>query len=300
MQKVFFISDHFAEKFVGGAEMALEAVIEQCPFEVVKVESENVTENMIAEEMSGNFVVVGNFTKLDGVKMMEKIVEHCKFAIIEYDFKMCGSRNPTLHHYRTGVEFKEPIPEIKAFFEKAECVFFMSKRQMDWATAVCQMKRCEVLSSTFTFDQFEMIERIRKEPECERVGHVIQYSDSTVKGTKQSIEYAYRKIIDYKLLYNLSNEEMFREFKKAIGFIFLPFGEDTCPRTVIEAKLLGCKVIVNSNVLNHDEPWFDTEDHEVTFAYLKGRVPFFWGVFNEITGNMGYACGGAGRECVRV
>lgn len=300
MDKIFFISDHFADDYVGGAEMAFEAIIEQCPCEVIKIKSENLKENMLSGEMRGHFVVVGNFTKLDNISMLEKIAENCKFVLIEYDFKMCGSRNPTVHHYRTGNEFKEPIPEIKSFFEKAECVFFMAKKQMDWAVNVCKMKRVEVLSSTFTREQFEKLEAIRKEPEQKRVGYVIQYSESTVKGTKQAVEYAYRKIIDYKLLYNLSNDEMFREFRKVEGFIFLPFGEDTCPRTVIEAKILGCKVIVNSNVLNHDEDWFDTDDHEKTIEYLKGRVPFFWGVIDEIASNLGYPCGRAGRECVGV
>ena len=38
--------------------------------------------------------------------------------------------------------------------------------------------------------------------------------------------------------------------KSAKGLVFLPKGGDTCPRLVIEAKLLGCDIVTNDGDSN--------------------------------------------------
>mgnify|MGYP003661552119 FL=1 len=45
---------------------------------------------------------------------------------------------------------------------------------------------------------------------------------------------------------------------------------------VIEAKLLGCKLDINDNVLHKDEIWFKTEDPFDTEAYLYAARDRFW------------------------
>ena len=59
------------------------------------------------------------------------------------------------------------------------------------------------------------------------------------------------------------------------GLIFRPLGGDTCPRIVIEAKLLGCDLMLNDNVQHRDEECFDT-DYDINLNYLKNRVNMFW------------------------
>ena len=59
---------------------------------------------------------------------------------------------------------------------------------------------------------------------------------------------------------------------------FLPKGSDTCPRLVIEAKLLGCKLQLNDNVLHAKEKWFDTEDIEEIEKHLREQPKKFWDV----------------------
>ena len=61
------------------------------------------------------------------------------------------------------------------------------------------------------------------------------------------------------------------------GLIFKPLGGDTCPRIVIEAKLLGCDLILNENVQHKDEEWFLTP--ESCLEYLKSRKDVFWSFY---------------------
>jgi glycosyltransferase involved in cell wall biosynthesis len=56
----------------------------------------------------------------------------------------------------------------------------------------------------------------------------------------------------------------------------LPLGMDTCPRMVIEAKMLGCELHLNDYVQHKDEIWFDTEDSFDTEAYLYAAREKFW------------------------
>lgn len=299
MKKIFFLADHFYPEYVGGAEMALEACIEQCPCEAVKVATQTLTEDFIRKEMAGNFVVVSNFAEIDNFALLKVIQECCKYIVIEYDFKMCPSRNPTVHEYRSSKKVEKVIPHIKDFFEGALHVFFMSQKQMDWIKEHSLVKG-EVLSSTFSKAEISKIREFMNKPACARSGFVVTYSEHIVKGTREAVRYSHSKALDYKLLYDKTHEEMLEEFRKAEGYVFLPLGEDTCPRTVIEAKLMGCKIIVNSNVLHHDEAWFDKDNNEEILSYLDGRVPFFWSRVNEITSNMDNASRGASRQCVGV
>jgi glycosyltransferase involved in cell wall biosynthesis len=58
------------------------------------------------------------------------------------------------------------------------------------------------------------------------------------------------------------------------GIIYLPPGGDTCPRFIIEARMLGCDLIINENVQHKNEPWF--ENRETTIKYLRQRTKIFW------------------------
>ena len=85
---------------------------------------------------------------------------------------------------------------------------------------------------------------------------LIQKSNSWVKGTENSIKYAKEKNLNFQLFENLTREQMLSLFASSKGFIFLPNGFDTCPRTIIEAKLLGCEIICNDYVQHSQEKWF--------------------------------------------
>jgi glycosyltransferase involved in cell wall biosynthesis len=69
---------------------------------------------------------------------------------------------------------------------------------------------------------------------------------------------------------------LLEELAKAKGFVFLPPGGDTCPRIVIEAKLLGCDLVLNDYVQHAHESWFDTQDLDEVEEYLYTARELFW------------------------
>ena len=82
--------------------------------------------------------------------------------------------------------------------------------------------------------------------------------------------------MDYEIVTGLGHDELLDKMSTAKGICFKPSGLDTCPRFVIEAKLLGCELELNENVQHLEEDWFKSEDVDKTIAYLKQRPTEFW------------------------
>ena len=90
---------------------------------------------------------------------------------------------------------------------------------------------------------------------------------------------------EFKIIQNWPYGKVLEEMAQAEGFVYLPPGGDTCPRTVIEAKLLGCKLHLNDNVQHKDEEWFSDVLMFDTEAYLYAARDKFW---NSIAHAMNY------------
>ena len=63
--------------------------------------------------------------------------------------------------------------------------------------------------------------------------------------------------------------------------MFLPIIDDTCPRCVIEAKLLGLDIITNVNSQHTTEGWWHSTRDDIK-EYLEQRPKHFWSVIDGI------------------
>jgi len=130
----------------------------------------------------------------------------------------------------------------------------------------------EVLSSVFSKGDLYFMNSISKNEKNSK--YLILNSNSWIKGTEKCVQFAKSNNLDYELVGNLRYHELLIKMSTSKGLIFRPLGGDTCPRIVIEAKLLGCDLILNDNVQHKDEKWFATKDS--TKKYLEERVNTFW------------------------
>lgn len=278
-----FVSDLFIEDYVGGGELTTEAIIDKTIMPVLKIHASKVTPQIV-EALKDRHWIFGNFSALN----METILYCCKnlkYSVIEYDYKYCIYRLPQKHIAATGscnCENTEHGKLVSIFLARAQSLWFMSEAQRDFyyeKFPFLNKETTHVLSSVFS-DQ--TIENILSKQTFERNDTwLIQNSNSWVKGTDDAIKYAEENNLKYELFGGIKHEEVLDKFSKYKGFIFLPKSFDTCPRTVIEAKLLGCELITNENVQHKEEEWF-TGNNEVVLDYLSSRVNFFW---NEIYKN---------------
>ena len=282
--QIIFVADMFAEDYVGGAELTTEALITSSPLNVVKIRSKEVTMDLLKEGIE-KYWIFGNFAGLNP-QLIPSIVGNLHYSILEYDYKYCKYRSPEKHHISTGLpcdchnQMNGKL--ISAFFYGAENLWWMSEGQKEKYTTMFPFlleKSNIVLSSVFDKKTLGAIKLLREKTSSEslpRKGWIVLGSDSWVKGADAAKQWCEKNQKDHEVVWNLSYDELLAKLSIAEGFVYLPAGKDTCPRMVIEAKLLGCKLQLNDNVQHKDEEWFDTDDIQSIEDYLYAATGLFW------------------------
>ena len=274
---IVFVSDIFAEDYVGGAELTTDGIIQGTYLPLIKLKSQQVTREVI-EALKDRYWVFGNFAHVQTPLLLE-CVKKLNYSVIEYDYKFCKFRLPEKHIAAEGqcnCHNETQGKLIALFYHHAKSLWFMSQAQMDIYLdhfPFLRKETTEVLSSIFDSSSLKLLHDLRNN--TKKDVWLIQDSPSWVKGTEDAIRYAKENNLPFETFKGISYEEMLTKFSTSKGFIFLPRGADTCPRTVIEAKMLGCELILNENVQHKNEGWFSGTIKE-SADYLSSRVNYFW------------------------
>jgi len=276
MSKVIFVADLFVENYSGGAELTTEALIEKSFLPTTKILSSQLTKNQI--DLNKNcFWIFGNFS---GIRddLLLYIAKNLNYSVAEYDYKFCKHRSLELHREVEGEACDCATSRhgkiVSLFLSQAKIIWWMSEAQRQiYFEQFSYLERTKnfVLSSVFNDEALQYFENAIPVKNNE---YLVQGSNSWIKGKQDSIDRAKRDKLSYEVVEGLSYKEMLDKLSTSRGLVFLPKGGDTCPRIVIEAKLLGCELVINKNVQHQDEGWF--ADRETILSYLKKQKAFFW------------------------
>ncbi len=280
--EIIFVADLFKEDYVGGAELTTDALIKSSPNKIFKLHSKDLTQDLIQQGFK-KYWIFGNFAQID-YNLLPIIGNNLKYSVLEYDYKFCKYRSPEKH---LDIEkkqcncHKEMIGKIiSEFYSDADAIFWMSEKQKEkYLTLFPILNKTKniVLSSVFDNDFFEKIEKLNLDSKNkQRKGWIVLGSNSWVKGFSQAENWCKERNKQYEVVWNLSYDDLLTKLSLAEGFVYLPVGSDTCPRMVIEAKLLGCKVKINENVQHTLEGWYDTAELNTTVQYLRSASSKFW------------------------
>lgn len=286
--QIVFVSDMFVEDYVGGAELTSEALITSSPFKVHKLHSREVTQELL-QNGTDKFWIFGNFTQLNS-QLIPSIVGNLRYSILEYDYKYCRYRSPEKHQEstKTPCDCPEQINGklVSAFFHGAMSLWWMSESQQEHYLQkfpFLQTNYNHVLSSVFD-DRTLVTLKVLREATTTKSGWIVLGSNSWVKGAQAAEQWCKDAGVQYEVVWNLPYEELLKKLASAEGFVYLPQGMDTCPRMVIEAKLLGCKLELNDNVQHKDEEWFNASVEDIE-GYLYASRKLFW---DDIKTSMDY------------
>lgn len=277
--QVIFVSDLFASDYIGGAELTLQALIDSSSVNSVCLHSNEVTLEHI-KQGKDKFWIFGNYTRLNP-SLIPSIAANVRYSIVEFDYKFCKFRSLERHQLEAGescnCDENQHGQLIASFMSGAECVWYMSEAQqkiyLDHFPFLMDYKQF-VLSSVFNTGFFEHIQNLKTDQKTDK--WLILDSENWIKGTKNTEAYARAHDMEYELVGNLPPNEMLKKLSESKGLIFHPEGADTCPRIVIEAKLLNCLLDINDNVQHKNESWFNTDDLESIKTYLKTSPSIFW------------------------
>ncbi len=286
-----FVSDIFKHQYVGGAELSLDALITSCPSSSYSINSQSLTKDFIDQKKDSTWVF-GNIASMEPEIISHIIQTGLEYYFIEFDYKFCEYRNPTLYEKLEEEECNYNETEqgklIKSFVNSSSKTFFMSEGQLDTynkCLSDLDKSKTVVLSSIFDDQFFDLIEQIRNENPEKDDKWIVLGSRSWVKGSSESEEWCKKNNLNYEVISGLPYQEVLKKLATSKGICFKPTALDTCPRFVIEAKTLGCELELNDNVQHLNENWFSTSSVEEMIDYLRTRRETFWNVVAPEEGN---------------
>jgi glycosyltransferase involved in cell wall biosynthesis len=279
---VVFVADFFVEDLIGGAELTTEALIKSSPFKVFKLKSRDVSMETL-ESGHQKFWVFGNWAGLNR-DLIPTIVANLKYSVLEYDYKFCKWRSPEKHE----VAERKPCDCENDIHGKLTSTFYLGAKNLYWMSERQQARYLQkfpflkdvsqvVLSSVFEEDFWILLRHLKdKSAGAPRKGWIVLDSPSWIKGRDAAIHWCVTNEVEYEVVKGLNPSEFLEKLSTAEGLVYLPPGGDTCPRMVIEAKLLGCKLQLNENVEHASEDWFTAADPVETESYLYAARETFW------------------------
>jgi len=282
------VADFFVEEIQGGAELTTESLIKEAPRsrKIFKLHSNSLTPELIRNNKDKTFIIT-NFVTATSESLDTFVEEAVKYYIIEFDYKYCRFRSEGLHLMQTkkpcDCATNEAIKNVLVpFFKAAQKIFWMSEAQKKhYTTKVPEIKEVnsEVLSSVFDKESLDFIESLYQETKnkekLKKIAILSKDNSSWIKGIESTIAYLNVEGKEYVHLPKLPYKQFLAEMAKYQTFCFRPSDKDTCPRIVIEAKLLGLDLLLNRNVQHKDEAWFNSSREEM-INYLSSRSEFFW------------------------
>jgi len=272
-----FVADLFKDQYVGGAELTFGSIIDTTGVPYHRANS-NVISVDIMEQNKDKFWVFGNYSHLSESCLLYAI-KNLNYSVVEFDYKYCKYRTEHLHEKTEGpCDCAETSKGrlVAIFLAKSKAVWWMSEGQKQvWLERFPPLQQTNnfVLSSIFSKQTLNNILSLDTSQKNDK--YLILESNSWIKGTEDGIEYAKESGLKFEVIGGLGYEEFLDKLAGSRGLIHFPRGYDTCPRLVIEAKLLNCDLITNEFVQHRDEGWF-TGSREEMLTYLEGRPSFFW------------------------
>ena len=287
---IAFVADMFASQYEGGAELTTEAIMLDSLLPYTKINSKNPNLQKLMERYKEAFWIFGNFAHVPKECLLYA-AKHLNYSVLEYDYKYCDFRSPGKHISISGncnCHKSKNGKIVSLFLNNSKITWWMSHDQKNKYQEIfpfLKKSNNKVLSSVFsekTLRHIRSLDTSKKEDK-----YLILNSSSWIKGVQDAVEYAEKNNLTYELVWGLEHKELLEKLAKSKGIIFFPKAGDTCPRMTIEARLLDCKLILNTNVQHKDEEWFSNK--ESTLEYLKQRTNIFW---NEIEK--------AAQECLKL
>ena len=278
-----FVSDFFAGEYAGGAELSLQALIDTCQGSCAKIKSAELDE-IVLDFYKDKTWIFGNVARVSD-ELIQKITNsEISYYVSESDYKYCQHRLPQLCKlFNGGVDCscssKPRGALFETFYNNAQALFFRSEKQKKHVKDALNIKtrKIDTLSALFDEGFLKKFQNLKKSIVAKKTNKwVVCGSPSWVKGTVEAENWCKENDKDYVKLHDVSYDEALETLASAEGLCFLPRGYDTCPRLVIEAKLLGCELEINDNVLHADERWFNTKNESAIIKHLKQQPAKFW------------------------
>ena len=270
MKKFVYISDFFVEQIAGGAEINDSILIDniQKSAKVIKFTSKEVTDKHIKLYINSGFrILISNFVFLSLDAMRELIKYPGRYSIIEHDHKYLKHRNPSVYD-----NFLAPSGHIinRPFYANANKVFAQSKIHKEVIEKNLKISNVVNLGmSLWSDEQLSIIEKYSnnaKKHDCS-----IIESDNPTKNTSGTVAYCEKNNIDYTLIGSPSYEKFIEQLSEHEKYVYMPVVLETFNRVIIEARMLGCKIVSTNLNGCFSEDWFPNFKGQELIDFVRSQ-----------------------------
>jgi hypothetical protein len=281
---------------IGGTNFTSMAILEDRMDKVVSIPCEKLIKEDV-DKYKDRLWIIGNIMGLGAVE--ESVIDHLfrtvRFVKIEFDYNYCQYRGDYCHirlgksqcdcpHGATGHPLLGKI--YNYILDRSEWIFYMSERQRCAHVRhlpFLDLSRTSILSSCFTKENFDLFRRYRDQPKNNRYAIMQGFGGwhSEAKGLGEGQKFCRANALPFDIIPVQEYEKHIQTLSGYKGIVFLPTVDDTCPRSIIEAKLLGLEVITNVNSQHTSEGWWSQPLSGIEL-YLMSRPLFFWSKIDDL------------------
>lgn len=270
-RRIVYISDFFSEDVLGGAELndaELLHMLEKSGYGVLKVRSREVTLPFL-ETHKDCFFIVSNFSLL--IPTCKRFLSDLSYVIYEHDHKYIRKRNPIFFK-----NFEVPLHKIinYYFYKNAKKVICQSDFHKNILQKNLKLENIISIGGNLwadkTLEKIKTLSRNKKNKKCSIVDSSIPH-----KNTQGAIQYCTKNNKDYELIKDQNYEKFLEKLSKNEEFIFLPKSPESFSRVVIEARMLGCKVIANQMIGASQEDWFKLKGEDLIDYMIEKKSKIF-------------------------
>lgn len=281
---------------IGGTNLTILSMFEDRINDTVKISAGNLTKLDVLQH-SDKIWIIGNLMGLvqkqdDAFETLFDTVK--KIVKIEFDYNFCQYRGEIPHQKLGNTKCSCPygitgIDRLASIYDRiiqqTKHIFFMSERQRSiYANhmPLLDFSKTTILSSCFSRNSLELFESLKGKPKNDKYAILQGFGGwhSAAKGCDEAKNFCIANKLQYDILPVQKYEDHIRNLSKYKGIVFLPIVDDTCPRAIIEARLLGLDVITNINCQHVTEWWW--KDESKTLDYISSRPQIFWSILDKI------------------
>ena len=255
MRKIVFIADFFEKQVKGGAEICDDVLIEILKNKGYKVATFNSKDFGIKHFdlylKSGFNFIISNFMLLsEQVKRRLEAVGH-RYIIIEHDHKYIINKNPA--EFKNFLAPKEKLMNV-SFYKAAKKVLCQSDKHKEVLVKNLNLNNAESLGMSLWSD--DQLKILRSANISKNTKAFVMKDPNPIKGYHKAEDYCIQNKLDYDLVDKVPYEQFINKLAQYEKFVFFPTSLESFCRVVLEARMLGCKLLTNSlNGCTHEE-WF--------------------------------------------
>jgi hypothetical protein len=267
MKKIVYVSDFFYPELLGGAEQSDHELLN-----ILKEENDVLTfksSNLKIQDIKNNkgcLWIISNYINIG--TLLKEIIENIDdFTVWEHDHKYLANRDPS--PYDDYIAPKDQLVNVE-LYQNAKYIVVQSNLHNEIINKnLDNINTFVVGGNLWTEDLLDKIESLSDPPKNGIAS--IMVSNIKHKNTAGAIKYCQYVERDYELISTVAPEMFFEMISKNEYFVFLPKTVETLSRIVVEAKMLGCKVITNNKIGATSEDWFKDLSGQDLIDYMRNE-----------------------------